>query len=123
MVTGLRGTSYEDKCKELGLQTLKARRLEQDLSLAHKFIDGDIEGGSSICQKMNQQERITRQAVDASSLVTQYARTDTRKFSFGVRVVEPWNGLDSNTETAGRTRHSKTSSRLDQALSKALGAN
>jgi hypothetical protein len=35
--------------------------------------------------------------VDASSLVTQYARTDTRKFSFGVRVVEPWNGLDSDT--------------------------
>ncbi len=38
----------------------------------------------------------TRRAVDASSLVTQYARTDTRKFSFGVRVVEPWNGLDSD---------------------------
>ncbi len=60
MMTGLTGTSHEDKCKELGLQTLKARRLEQDLSLAHKFINGDIEGGSSIFQKMNQQGRITQ---------------------------------------------------------------
>jgi hypothetical protein len=28
-------------------------------------------------------------AADPNSLIVQYARTDTRKFSFGLRVVEP----------------------------------
>ncbi len=41
--------------------------------------------------------RKTRQAADPNSLVAQYARTDTKKFSFGVRVVEPWNKMDGET--------------------------
>ncbi len=31
-------------------------------------------------------------------LVTQYARTDMRKFSFGVRVVDSWSRLDQDTK-------------------------
>jgi hypothetical protein len=47
---------------------------------------------------MEQPERIRmRRAADPNSLVAQYARTDTRKFLFGVRVVEPWNKLDGET--------------------------
>jgi hypothetical protein len=30
--------------------------------------------------------------------MVQYARTDIRKYSFGVRVVEPWNKLDQGTK-------------------------
>ncbi len=33
----------------------------------------------------------TRQARDPGSLATKYARTDTRKYSFGLRVTEAWN--------------------------------
>jgi hypothetical protein len=39
----------------------------------------------------------TRQAVDLNSLVTKYARTDMRKFTFGVRVVDSPKKLDQGT--------------------------
>jgi hypothetical protein len=50
MVTGIKGARYKDKCKVLGLQTLKNRRLKQDLMLAHKFIISDIDKSSDIPQ-------------------------------------------------------------------------
>jgi ribonuclease P/MRP protein subunit RPP40 len=31
MVSGLKGTTYEERCEELGIQTLKERRQKQDL--------------------------------------------------------------------------------------------
>jgi hypothetical protein len=37
--------------------------------------------------------------MDPNSLETQYARTDMRKFSFGVRVVNSWNRLDQDTKS------------------------
>ncbi len=97
MVAGLKGLTYEAKCKELGLETLEQRRLQQDLMPAHKFIGGSIAGGENLFKKIDRPDEIrTRQAMDPNSLVTQYARTDMRKFSFGVRVVDSWNRLDQD---------------------------
>jgi hypothetical protein len=96
MVTGLTGTTYEERCVELGLETLKDRRDQQDLmlALAHKFVGGIIPGGERIFTRTDDPARVrTRQAADPTSLVAQCARTDIRKFSFGVRVIEPWNRL------------------------------
>ncbi len=77
MVTGIKGARYKDKCKVLGLQTLKNRRLQQDLTLDHKFIISDIDKSSNILHKMDQQGWImTRQVANTSSLEAQYARTD-----------------------------------------------
>jgi hypothetical protein len=55
MVTGIKGAKYKDRCKVLGLQTLKNRRLQQDLTLAHKLIISDIDKSSDILHKMDQQ--------------------------------------------------------------------
>ncbi len=99
MVAGLKGLTYEDKCKELGLETLEQRRLQQDLMLAHKFLGGSIAGGENLFKKIDRPDGIsTRRAMDPNSLETQYARTDMRKFSFGVRVVNSWNRLDQDTK-------------------------
>ena len=114
MVAGLRGSTYEDKCREVGLQTLAERRAQQDLILAHRFIGGDIDCNGMFL-KTNHNERIkTRQAAEPSSLVLPYARTDMRKYSFGVRVVEPWNRLDpdhresaTNKAFKNRLKHGK----------------
>jgi hypothetical protein len=39
-VTGLKGTSYSDRYKEAGLQTLESRRGDQDLSQTFKILKG-----------------------------------------------------------------------------------
>jgi ribonuclease P/MRP protein subunit RPP40 len=98
MVAGLQGLTYDDKCKELGLETLEQRILQQDLMLAHKFIGGSIAGGENLFKKIDRPDGIsTRRAMDPNSLETQYA-TDMRKFSFGGRVVNSWNRLDQDTK-------------------------
>ena len=38
MISGLKGSTYEEKCEELGLKTLEERRGGQDMALVHKFL-------------------------------------------------------------------------------------
>ena len=40
MISGLTGKSYEEKCEELGIETLEARRKKQDLYEAFKILKG-----------------------------------------------------------------------------------
>lgn len=91
MVSGLTGTTYEERCKELGLETLQCRRDRQDMSLVHRYLESEdqklftLAGGEGRAR--------TRQATGTNSLVGQFARTDIRKNSFAVRAVDGWNRL------------------------------
>jgi hypothetical protein len=38
MASGLQGTTYLEKCKELGLKSLEERRNGLDMALVHKFL-------------------------------------------------------------------------------------
>ena len=42
MVGGLKGTSYEEKLSELGLQSLEARRAEADMIMVYKVLTGKV---------------------------------------------------------------------------------
>ena len=50
----------------------------------------------------------TRQTADENGLVTQFARTDPRKYSFAVRTVESWNKLPEEIKKAGSKGAFKT---------------
>ncbi len=39
MVAGLKGSDYEERCAELGLETLEERRQSQDMALVHKMMN------------------------------------------------------------------------------------
>ncbi len=85
MGAGLRAKDYREKCTELGLETLEEKRQNALLHL--------IWGDNRV---------MTRQAAAAHglALAVKYARTDTRKYSFSVRVVDPWNHLPDTVKTA-----------------------
>jgi hypothetical protein len=99
MVAGLKGKDYLEKCAELDLQTLEARRRDQDMALVHKFLtDGS---NFSLFIKTAEQDRArTRQAAGDHGLTVQYARTDPRKYSFAVRTVDGWNKPPDDTRSA-----------------------
>jgi len=91
MVAGLQGKSYKESCVELGLETLENRRRDQDMNLVFKLLR---EGGSDMFTMTGEREGArTRQAAGPRTLAGQYARTDIRKYSFAVRVVDDWNQL------------------------------
>jgi len=98
MVAGLNGKTYGEKCAELGLETLESRRRDQDMNLVYKLLG---EGGSSMFTVAGAREGArTRQAAGQRTLIGQFARTDLRKYSFSVRVVEGWNSLPDNVRVA-----------------------
>jgi hypothetical protein len=95
MVAGLKGISYEERCKEIGLNTLDERRKVQDLVLLHGLIHG--RGGLTIgnmFEKASVREGArTRQAEGINNLKVPVARTEIRKNFFTVRTVGEWNRL------------------------------
>jgi hypothetical protein len=83
VVAGLSQTGYEERCREIGLQTLEERRKIQDLVLLHGLIHG--RGGLTIenlFERAGEREGLrTRQAVGANNLKLPMARTESGKIS------------------------------------------
>jgi hypothetical protein len=93
MVSGLKSKDYKERCLELGLDTLEKRREEQDMALVHKMALED--------------RPRTRQTEGEYRLVQKIAQTDPRKYSFAVRVVDPWNRLPDDLKLANSKEHFK----------------
>lgn len=98
MVAGLKGSSYEERCKELGLESLEKRREYQDMALVHKILSEDQQNFFTLAGENSRIQ--TRQAAGAKNIRGQFARTDMRKFSFAIRTVENWNSLPEDTKQA-----------------------
>jgi hypothetical protein len=59
--------------------------------LVHKYVD---KGNQTLfTMKSEKGEARTRRAAGAKNIASQYTRTDIRKESFAIRVVETWNRL------------------------------
>jgi len=91
MVAGLAGQSYEDKCSELGLESLQSRRDRQDMALVHKYLSKDKQELFTLAGVEGRAR--TRQTAGTKALTAQFAKGDIRKNSFTVRAVDPWNKL------------------------------
>ena len=96
LVAGLQGNTYEDKCVELGLETLEKRRTKQDLLQTYKILHGvDIVDLRSLFTLTGPViGRTTRFTADPMNIVEERSRLDIRKNSFAVRVASEWNKLD-----------------------------
>ena len=101
MISGLEGGSYEEKCKELGLDTLEARREQQDLLETFKFMkcrEQQTEG-NLLKRPQERQRPATRSAADPWTLEVPRARLDIRKYSYTVRAPEQWNRLPASVKS------------------------
>ena len=99
MVSGLQGKNYSDRCKELCIETLEARRNKQDLLHAHRIInEGETWSGNMFTKAQTGAERITRGNADPNTLKIPRARLDVRKHSYAVRAAESWNRLAADTK-------------------------
>jgi hypothetical protein len=106
MVTGLKGITYEERCAELGLETLERRRDIQDMVETHRILCRPNDGyAAGILHQVRGDtgSARTRQTADPLNLIHQYARTEIRRNVFGVRVVEKWNKLSTTTKSASNS--------------------
>ena len=88
MISGLKSKSYEEKCEEIGLESLKARRERQELLEAYKIIHGpERKRGEEILVIPTAREGVvTRNAADPWNLVVPRSRLDIRKHNFSARI-------------------------------------
>jgi hypothetical protein len=117
MVNGLTGT-YEEKLRQLGMQSLEKRREEADLVLVYKIVNGkcSIDG-----EKWFEMERPgngpqTRVTANGIRIRPPFARTDRRRNFFTVRVCEKWNALPADIKCARTVDKFKCAYRLFTAV-------
>ena len=94
-MSGMRGQSYEEKCKEIGLDTLENRREDADMIQTFKIITRTDKVDRSTWFKMAAEnaERVTRAASDKSRIAVKRVKTEARRHFYSQRVVEKWNKL------------------------------
>jgi hypothetical protein len=93
-ISGMVGLNYEEKCRQLNIETLEMRREQQDLVLTYKILNGigNIDY-SGLFTKIQRTGARTRLAAGYDNLIMPQARTEVRRNSFAVRVVPKWNRL------------------------------
>ena len=100
LITGLAGHTYEDKLRELGLKSLRERRIQYDLVQAHKMINKvDRVDPSTWFNMVGQVGHIqTRNTAYEGNLVPTRSRTEIRRNFFSNRVVPVWNSLPTEVK-------------------------
>ncbi len=96
MVAGLKGTDYSEKCAELGLETLEARRKNQHGVCSYMAQQNE----SELFVKTGHERAQTRQTAAGHGVAIQFVRKDPRKYSFAVRSVDQWNKLPENVRAS-----------------------
>jgi ribonucleases P/MRP protein subunit RPP40 len=103
-VQGLNGTTYEQKLKEVGLETLEFRRKEADMMLVYKIMNGKVMVDRSKWFDISGDNRnvgaVTRSAADGHLIKAPFAHLDLRKNFFTARVSREWNRLPATLGVA-----------------------
>ena len=89
MISGLQSKEYEDKLKELGLQSLEERRIRYDMIQVFKLIHnyGDVDRSQFFHTAGEESVRVTRQSSDALNILTTRCRTEVRRISQGYQAI------------------------------------
>jgi hypothetical protein len=101
MISGLKGRTYEERLKELGITTLEERRHQSDMVQTFKILHGyDKVNSESLFVRADQANIPTRSATGPLNLRHQAARLEVRRNFFSLRVVEEWNRIPSTIKMA-----------------------
>ena len=95
LITNLQGRTYKDKLSELGLRSLRDRRIRLDLIQTFKIVHGFDRVDHSTWFKMvgDNVIRPTRNTAYPKNIIGDRSNTEIRRNFFSNRVVPTWNAL------------------------------
>jgi hypothetical protein len=103
MISGLKSQNYNDRCKELGIETLEQRRIIQDMAQTFKLIHG-IDSIERVQLFNHVPEGRTRFAADPLNLRSEQTKTDIWKNFFTQRIPSEWNKIDAGIKNSKNVR-------------------
>ena len=100
-MSGLKGTTYEEKLLEIGLPSLMDRRREIDMIQTFKIVNNiDMDNGEILFERADTR-RPTRNYGGRDNLIVKRSQHEYRKNFFSIRVVGDWNSLPDMLKEAG----------------------
>ena len=93
---GYSSLRYQDRLRQLNIESLELRRLRTDLLYTYKILFGLVDVNASDFFTLTSNDHNTRG--HAYKLATHCSRLDIRKFYFCERVIKPWNSLQAALE-------------------------
>ena len=102
MISGLTGTTYTDKLKELGIHSLYDRRVRFDMIQTYKIINRvkNVESSTWFQLVYPTRTTTTRQSAYHLNIQPKRSNLEIRSQFFSNRVVEGWNKLPNNIKDA-----------------------
>jgi hypothetical protein len=107
MVSGLSGTTYEERLQELRLPTLDERRHQADMCMVHKIMHGHGGLEASTWFEAANVQRSMRSAAGPLNIKIKHGRLELRRKFFTERVAADWNDIPADLkreEKAARFR-------------------
>ena len=92
-ITGLKGTSYEEKLKELKMPSLLDRRKEINMVQTYKLVNNVDTDNSEMWFERTDIRRVTRNNAVRHNLVPKRGQHEYRRNFFSLRVIKEWNSL------------------------------
>jgi hypothetical protein len=101
MVSGLKGTSYEEKLAELDMLTLEERRHQADMAQVYKILhrQDNVDRGQWF-NLASERGLNTRMSTGVLNLVRPRCNTEVRANFFSVRVTDSWNRIPDEIKMA-----------------------
>jgi hypothetical protein len=96
MISGLKGRSYDEKLRELQMDSLETRRQLADMVMVHKIMHGHGELDPGHWFDKFTGDRLTRAASDPMNIKSRGGRMDIRTGFFSNRVTRHWNEIPEN---------------------------
>ena len=100
--SGLSGRNYEDKLKELRLESLEKRRIYIDMLQTFKIIHGfdDVKSDTWFNTVGSGEHRLTRLTADPLNLMSSRSRLELELIFFSQRLVNLWKSLPREVKNA-----------------------
>jgi hypothetical protein len=90
-MVGLEGETYEERCKEAGIDTLERGRCLQDMTQTFKILKGINKVNSENLFQLAEVGRRTSATAGHLNLLKKHGRIEIRRNSYAYRVVDQWN--------------------------------
>ena len=103
MVSGLTKNDYEDRLRELKLETLEERRHQSDMLMVHKAMHGKGNLEASTWFEKPGTNRAKRSGDEPYNIKKKYGRLELRNKFFSLRTIEEWNAIPAELKGESNT--------------------